>query len=62
MNVENLCELYLTELRELRSVEDQLVTALPKMAQAARHPQLKQVIEAHLNETRAQRDQLDGLL
>jgi ferritin-like metal-binding protein YciE len=32
------------------------------MAQAARHPQLKQVIEAHLNETRAQRDQLDGLL
>jgi ferritin-like metal-binding protein YciE len=62
MNVNNFRELYRIELQELRSVEHQLVAALPKMAQAAQHPRLKQAIEAHLNETRAQRDQLDGLL
>ena len=53
MNVNNFRELYRIELQELRSVEHQLVAALPKMAQAAQHPRLKQAIEAHLNETRA---------
>ena len=32
MNVADFRQLYVTELQELRSVEDQLVEALPKMA------------------------------
>ena len=54
--------MYVAELQELRSVEDQLVQALPKMAQTVAHPQLRQALESHLNETRAQRAELDKLL
>ena len=35
MNVNDFRQLYVTELQELRSVEDQLVQALPKMAEVA---------------------------
>src|SRR3954470_10052446 len=52
MNVDDFRQLYVTELQELRSVEDQLVQALPRMIEAAQNPQLKQAIETHLNETR----------
>jgi ferritin-like metal-binding protein YciE len=62
MNVDNFRELYIAELQELRSVENQLVDALPKMVEAAQHPDLKQALQAHLNETRTQRERLDGLL
>jgi hypothetical protein len=40
--------MYLTELQELRSVEEQLVLALPKMAETAQNSQLKQAIQSHL--------------
>src|SRR3954470_21820769 len=62
MNVDDFRQLYVSELQELRSVEDQLVQALPRMIEAAQNPQLKQGIETHLDETRTQRDRLDGLL
>src|SRR5215212_5050545 len=62
MNVDDFRQLYVTELQELRSVEDQLVRALPRVIEAAQNPQLKQAIETHLDETRTQRDRLDGLL
>src|SRR3954454_10019214 len=48
MNVDDFRQLYVTELQELRSVEDQLVQALPRMIEAAQNPQLKQAIETHL--------------
>jgi ferritin-like metal-binding protein YciE len=51
-----------TELQELRSVEDQLVQALPKMVEAAKNPELKKAIQTHLDETRSQRERLDQLL
>jgi ferritin-like metal-binding protein YciE len=62
MKIDDFRQMYLTELQELRSVEDQLVAALPKMAEMVEHPQLKNAIQTHLEETRSQRDRLDGLL
>lgn len=62
MDVDDFRQLYVTELQELRSVEDQLVQALPKMAEAVQNPRLKQAIQAHLDETRSQRERLDQLL
>ena len=62
MNVNDFRQMYLAELQELRSVEDQLTAALPKMADMAQHAQLKQGILDHLQETRSQRDRLDEIL
>jgi ferritin-like metal-binding protein YciE len=62
MNVDNFREMYTAELQELRSVEAQLVEALPKMADMASHPELKQAIQTHLEETRWQQSQLDEIL
>ena len=62
MNVDTFRQMYVTELQELHSVEAQLVDALPKMADVASHPELKQAIQSHLEETRSQRDRLDTVL
>ena len=62
MNVDDFRQLYVSELQELRSVEEQLVQALPKMAEMASHPELRQAVQGHLEETRAQRDRLDEIL
>ena len=62
MNVNDFRQLYVTELQELRSVEDQLVQALPKMAEVAQNPRLKDAIQTHLELTRSQRERLDGAL
>jgi ferritin-like metal-binding protein YciE len=40
------------QLEDLHSAETQLVQALPKMAQAAGHDELRQAFEHHLEETR----------
>jgi ferritin-like metal-binding protein YciE len=41
MEISNFKDMYLAELQELRSVEDQLADALLRMAAAASHPALK---------------------
>jgi ferritin-like metal-binding protein YciE len=40
------------QLADLHSAETQLVTALPKMAQAASHEELREAFQHHLEETR----------
>ena len=62
MKIDDFRQMYVTELQELRSVEDQLVQALPKMAEMVGHRQLKEAIQEHLKETKTQRDRLDQLL
>jgi ferritin-like metal-binding protein YciE len=62
MDVNDFRQMYVTELQELRSVEDQLVQALPKMIGLVQNAQLKQAIQVHLDETKSQRDRLDGIL
>src|SRR3954447_5161471 len=46
-----LKELLVEELRDLLHAENQLVAALPKMAQAAHHPKLREAFEKHLAQT-----------
>jgi ferritin-like metal-binding protein YciE len=62
MNVDSFREMYIAELQELRSVEAQLIDALPKMAEFASHAELKQAIRTHLEETRSQQTRLDAIL
>src|SRR5436305_2862494 len=53
------------ELRDLLHAEKQLTKALPKMAEAARFDQLRELFELHLEETNAQIERLNecfGLL
>jgi Mn-containing catalase len=46
-----ITELLIEELRDLLHAEGQLVSALPKMAEAAQHPKLKEAFEKHLIQT-----------
>jgi Mn-containing catalase len=46
-----LRELLVEELQDLLHAENQLTAALPKMAQAAHHPKLKEAFEKHLVQT-----------
>ena len=50
--LESLRDLYIGELRDLYSAEKQLTKALPKMAKAAKTPELKEAFESHLEETK----------
>ena len=55
----DLHELFLDELADLLSAEQQLTKALPKMIKAAHSEDLKAAIEAHLKETEGQIDRLE---
>jgi ferritin-like metal-binding protein YciE len=52
MKLESLQDLYVTELKDLYSAEQQLVEALPKMAKAASSKELKKGFQDHLKQTR----------
>ena len=51
MKLETLQELFVEELKDLYSAENQLVKALPKMAKAASSQDLKAGFEEHLRQT-----------
>jgi Mn-containing catalase len=51
-------ELLVDELQDLLHAEGQLVNALPKMMQAAKHPKLKEAFQKHLAQTEIQVDRL----
>jgi Mn-containing catalase len=46
-----LKELLVEQLQDMLHAEGQLTGALPKMAEAARHPKLKEAFEKHLTQT-----------
>ena len=52
MQLDNLNDLFIEQLADLHSAETQLVDALPKMATAASHDELRQAFQHHLEETR----------
>jgi ferritin-like metal-binding protein YciE len=52
-------ELFQTGLAEIYDAEQQLVEALPKLAQACSSPQLRQAFEQHLQETRGHVQRLE---
>ena len=55
---ETLHDAFIEELRDMYDAEKQLVKALPKMAEAARFDQLRELFELHLTETELQVDRL----
>ena len=57
--LKNLDDLFEHEVKDLYSAEKQLLEALPKMAEKAADPRLKQAFEKHLAETKAQKDRLE---
>jgi ferritin-like metal-binding protein YciE len=61
MSNEGLEELYVDELRDLYSAENQLVKALPKMAKAADSDELRQGFEEHLEQTKGQVQRLETI-
>lgn len=61
MKLESLKDLYLAQLKDLYSAEDQLVDALPKMAEAAHTPELKNAFREHLNQTKQHVDRLEQI-
>jgi ferritin-like metal-binding protein YciE len=58
MALESLHDLYVDELRDLYSAENQLLKALPRMAKAAAHDDLKAAFTEHLEVTRGQVERL----
>src|SRR5579859_3164727 len=52
MKLESLRDLYIDQLKDLYSAENQLVEALPKMAKAATSPKLRTAFEQHLEQTK----------
>jgi Mn-containing catalase len=49
--MDQLRDLLIDDLQDLLQAETQLVQALPKMAEAANHPKLKEAFEQHLKQT-----------
>lgn len=54
MKINNLHDLFISELKDIYSAETQLTKALPKMAKAAVSPELKNGFEHHLQQTKNQ--------
>jgi ferritin-like metal-binding protein YciE len=52
MGFHSLKDVLEEQLEDLHSAETQLVEALPKMAQAAQHDELREAFQHHLEETR----------
>jgi ferritin-like metal-binding protein YciE len=62
MVISNFKNLFLAELQEIASVEDQLADALLRMAGAASHPALKRALIHHRAETETQKLRLETIL
>lgn len=61
LNLDSFDDLYVAQLKDLYSAESQLLDALPQMAEAASHPQLKQAFQQHLEVTRRQKDRIEQI-
>ena len=62
MEITSFKDMYLSELQELASVEDQLAESLLHMAEVASHPTLKNALLRHREETQVQKDRLESIL
>ena len=58
MSVDSIEKLFIEELKDLYSAENQITKALPKMTKAATSTDLKKAFESHLRETEGQIDRL----
>ena len=62
MQLETLKDLYVHELKDLYSVEKQLIGALPKMAKAAKDEKLRAGFREHLEQTKEHAARLERIL
>jgi ferritin-like metal-binding protein YciE len=61
MGMESMQDLYLHELRDIHNAEKQILQALPKMAKAAKHQELRQAFEEHQRVTEEQVRRLETI-
>ncbi|MDP9127793.1 MAG: ferritin-like domain-containing protein [Pseudomonadota bacterium] len=61
MPIESMEDLYVALLEDSYDSEKQIVKALPKMAQAAEAPELKEAFKIHLEETTGQVERLEEI-
>ena len=62
MELQTLKDLYIHELKDLASAEQQLVKALPKMAKAASNKELAAGFQEHLQQTKEHAQRLEQIL
>ena len=62
MEMEHLKDLYIHELKDLYSAENQIIKALPKMAKAATNAKLVAGFKEHLEQTREHAARLERIL
>jgi ferritin-like metal-binding protein YciE len=61
MEDNSLRALYISELKDLYDAENQLIDALPKMAEASNSQELQAGFEAHLQQTRGHAERLERI-
>jgi ferritin-like metal-binding protein YciE len=61
MSLDSLQALFLNELKDVYHAEKQLVEALPRLAKAARSPELRQAFASHFEETEGQVERLERI-
>lgn len=61
MNMNSLKDLYVEQLKDLYSAEGQIIEALPQMARAVSHDELRNGMQMHLEQTRQQQQRLKDL-
>ena len=61
MNIENLQQLFVEQLRDLYDGEQQITEALPKLIEKASNPQLKSALQEHLQITESQIERLEDI-
>lgn len=61
MSVDTIEKLFVAELKDIYSAENQITKALPKLAKAAQSPELKTAFENHLQETKGQIQRLEEI-
>jgi ferritin-like metal-binding protein YciE len=62
MRLETLQDVFIEQLKDLYSAENQILKALPKLAKTASSPDLKEAFEEHLNQTRTHVKRLDEVM
>jgi len=58
---ESLQKLYIEQLKDLHSAEEQILEALPKLAKATTHPELKRAFQEHYQQTEQQKQRLEQI-
>jgi len=59
MKIESLQELFIDELKDLYSAENQIIKALPKMIKNSNSDELRSAFEEHLEQTKGHVERLD---